>query len=144
MRTVIVKVSGEPKIGDRVMVTSTHRERGGASTVYHLVTKPREEIIYLDQVQYEDPETGELRMEADLNGRKEVRTHPQTLENVVDGLVAAMNGQNSMFISTHFQAKKRNATEFVIQASDTMNDNDFYAYVENLRGPGVQINLEVL
>src|SRR5258708_29709778 len=123
MRTVFVKVSGEPKPGDFVAVQATNKYQGGASTIYHKVSKPRDEIIYLDTIEIEDPDTGELIATEDINGRKEIRTHHETPETIVDALISAASSANGAFDPVHYQAKKRNGREFIIQVSDTMNDN---------------------
>jgi hypothetical protein len=144
LKTVFVKLSGEPKIGDRVSINTTHRVRGGRSTLQYLVEKPREEIIYLDEITVEDPETGELRKEPDFMGRREIKLHFDTTETIVDGLVNSANSNMGPFHGIGAEVKKRSNCEIVIQCNDTLNENEFYGGVENLRGPGVKLELETL
>jgi hypothetical protein len=123
MKTVFVSLSGEPKPGDFIALVTSHRERGGASTVYHRVRDPWDEVVLTD------------------DGRRELVLREETLKDVVQALVQEV-GRDLGFGADHYSATVRSDTEFIVKSSDAMDNNRWYGVVE---GSGtVQMKVDVL
>jgi|SRR5208282_1088476 len=119
MSTVIVTIKGTATPGDLLMLSYSHPTRGGVSTLLYKVKQP------VDSIEV-DPATG----------NKVVKTVGDTVESIVDGLVAEFS-RGQQWPLPEFEVTKRNAESLVVKqinAPGTFFDG--IAFKGNVEGAG--------
>lgn len=112
MKTLLATIGGTLTAGDLMMISYTHPQRGGESTIKFKVPPAVDTIDT-------DPTTGE----------KTVKSVAPSLSDVVQGFLDEL-GRGQAWPSGEFEGVRKDDTSLAIKCSDAVSDVEFSAQIE--------------